>query len=99
MVLSLILKSKLIGGSFSTAYFILLDLLIGVCYNIYNKGDDDMTEIERMILYNQEIIMLGISKLLTPHCRGSLNDKNGETRTNILLIDAASNVEKVLSER
>lgn len=58
-----------------------------------------MTEIERMILYNQEIIMLGISKLLTPHCRGSLNDKNGETRTNILLIDAASNVEKVLSER
>lgn len=58
-----------------------------------------MTEIERMILYNQEIIMLGISKLLTPYCRGSLSDKNGETRTNILLIDAASNVEKVLSER
>lgn len=58
-----------------------------------------MTEIERMILYNQEIIMLGISKLLTPHCRGSLSDKNGETRTNILLIDAASNVEKVLSGR
>lgn len=58
-----------------------------------------MTEIERMILYNQEIIMLSISKLLTPRCRGSLNDKNGETRTNILLIDAASNVEKVLSER
>ena len=58
-----------------------------------------MTDVERMILYNQEIIMLCISKLLTPHCRGSLSDKNGETRTNILLIDAASNVEKVLSER
>lgn len=55
-----------------------------------------MTDVERMILYNQEIIMLGISKLLTPHCRGSLSDKNGETRTNILLIDAASNVEKIL---
>ena len=35
-----------------------------------------MTEIERMILYNQEIIMLGLSKLLTPHCRGSMLDKN-----------------------
>lgn len=58
-----------------------------------------MTETERMILYNQEIIMLGLSKLLTPHCRGSMIDNNGETRTNILLIDAASNVEKVLSER
>lgn len=57
-----------------------------------------MTEIERTILYNQEIIMLGISKLLTPHCRGSLSDKNGETRTNILLIDAASNVEKILKD-
>lgn len=57
-----------------------------------------MTETERMILYNQEIIMLGISKLLTPHCRGSLSDKNGETRTNILLIDAASNVEKILKD-
>lgn len=55
-----------------------------------------MTDVERMILYNQEIIMLGISKLLTPHCRGSISDKNGETRTNILLIDAASNVEKIL---
>ena len=42
--------------------------------------------------------MLGISKLLTPHCRGSLSDKNGETRTNILLIDAASNVEKILKD-
>lgn len=58
-----------------------------------------MTETERMILYNQEIIMLGLSKLLTSHCKGSILDKNGETRTNILLIDAASNVEKVLSER
>ena len=57
-----------------------------------------MTEIERTILYNQEIIMLGISKLLTPHCRGSLSDKNGETRNNILLIDAASNVEKILKD-
>ena len=58
-----------------------------------------MTEVERTILYNQEIIMLGLSNLLTPHCRGSMIDNNGETKTNILLIDAASNVEKMLSER
>lgn len=57
-----------------------------------------MTDVERMILYNQEIIMFGLSKLLTPHCKCSILDQNGETRTNILLIDAASNVEKVLSE-
>ena len=55
-----------------------------------------MTETERMILYNQEMIMLGLNKLLTPHCRGALNDKNGETRANILLIDAISNTEKFL---
>ena len=57
-----------------------------------------MTEIERTILYNQEIIMLGLNKLLTPHCRGSLHDNNGETRTNILLIDAMHNIEKILSK-
>lgn len=57
-----------------------------------------MTEIERTILYNQEIIMLGISKLLTPHCRDSLSDKNGETRANILLIDAMHNIENILND-
>ena len=57
-----------------------------------------MTDVERMILYNQEIIMLGIIKLLTPYCRGSISDKNGETRTNILLIDAMHNVEKILND-
>lgn len=57
-----------------------------------------MTEIERTILYNQEIIMLGLNKLLTPHCRGSLNDTNGETRANILLIDAMHNIENILND-
>lgn len=50
-----------------------------------------MAETERMILYNQEIIMLGLSKFLTLHCKGSMIDKNEETRTDILLIDATSN--------
>lgn len=57
-----------------------------------------MTDVERMILYNQEIIMLGLSKLLTPHCKGSILDQNGETRTNILLIDAMHNIENVLND-
>ena len=57
-----------------------------------------MTEIERMILYNQEIIMLGLNKLLTPHCRGSLHDTIGETRANILLIDAMHNIENDLND-
>ena len=42
--------------------------------------------------------MLGLSKLLTPHCRGSLFDKNGETRTNNTLRDAVSNTEKFLND-
>ena len=57
-----------------------------------------MTDVERMILYNQEIIMLGLNKLLTPHCRGSLHDNNRETKTNLLLIDAMHNIEKILSK-
>lgn len=44
-----------------------------------------MTECEKIILSNQATILLGISKLLTPHCRGDM-DKNGETRTNVELI-------------
>lgn len=57
-----------------------------------------MTEIERTILYNQEIIMLGLNKLLTSHCRGSLHDNNGETRANILLIDAMHNIDNILND-
>lgn len=47
-----------------------------------------MTDVERRILENQEIILLGLNKLLTPHCNGSANDANGETRANVLIIDA-----------
>lgn len=32
---------------------------------------------------NQKNIILALSKLLTPHCRGSLNDANGEAQCNI----------------
>ena len=46
-----------------------------------------MTEVEKMILENQEIIMLVLNKLLTPHCKGSLLDTNEQTRANVCLID------------
>lgn len=41
---------------------------------------------EKIILSNQAAILLGISKLLTPHCRGGM-DKNGETHTNVELME------------
>jgi hypothetical protein len=45
-----------------------------------------MTDTERRILENQEAILLGLSKLLTPQCKGML-DRNGETSANNILID------------
>lgn len=47
---------------------------------------------------NQKIIILALSKLLTPHCRGSLNDANGETQCNIDLIERYHVTEKILKE-
>ena len=45
-----------------------------------------MTSSERRILENQEAILLGLSKLLTPQCKGIM-DSNNETKTNNILID------------
>ena len=36
---------------------------------------------------NQKIIILALNKLLTPYCKGSLNDINDETQCNIDLIE------------
>lgn len=47
-----------------------------------------MTKIEKRILENQKIILLALNKLLTPHCKGSLSDANGETQTNVKIINA-----------
>lgn len=46
-----------------------------------------MTNVEKQILENQEAILLALNKLLTPHCKGSINDSNNETQTNIKLIN------------
>ena len=59
------------------------------------KEKKKMTDIEYRILENQEIILLGLSKLLTPSCRGML-DKNNETKTNNSLIDAYHLTRKIL---
>lgn len=45
---------------------------------------------------NQKIILLALSKLLTPHCKGSLNDINGETQCNIDLIERYHATEEIL---
>lgn len=47
---------------------------------------------------NQKIILLALSKLLTPHCKGSLNDINGETQYNIDLIERYHITDKILKE-
>jgi hypothetical protein len=57
-----------------------------------------MTEIEKMILENQEIIMLTLNKLLTPYCKGSILDRNGETQANICLIDNYHKTRKILGK-
>lgn len=45
-----------------------------------------MNDIDRLILENQKALLLGVSALLTPKCRGGM-DVNGETRKNVLLIE------------
>jgi len=52
----------------------------------------------RQTLENQESILLGISALLTPHCKGSANDKNGETSANVRLIKCYHNTRKLLGK-
>lgn len=56
-----------------------------------------MTEVEKMILENQEVIMLALNKLLTPHCKGIL-DRNDETTTNVCLINNYHNTRKMLGK-
>lgn len=57
-----------------------------------------MTDIERQILENQEIIILAISKLLLPHCKGMLRDTSDQTKTNNLLIDNYHLTRKLLGK-
>lgn len=56
-----------------------------------------MSEVEKYILENQEIILLALNKLLTPHCKGTL-DANGETKTNVRIIDAYHKTRKLLGK-
>ena len=57
-----------------------------------------MNDIEKRILENQEAILLGISKILTPQCKGMLRDSNGEARANNLLIDCYQMTRKELGK-
>lgn len=56
------------------------------------------TKIEERILENQEVILLALSKLLTPQCKGALNDTNGQTKANNRLIDCYHKTRKILGK-
>lgn len=45
-----------------------------------------MTSVEEQILENQEVILLALSKMLTPYCKGYICDENNETKTNADLV-------------
>lgn len=60
---------------------------------ILNVNDEIVV---RQILLNQREILKGLSKLLTPSCKGSYYDKNGETRCNIALISRYHETEQIL---
>lgn len=55
-------------------------------------------DINREILENQRVILLALSKLLTPNCRGSMLDANDETLCNIELIERCKTTEKNLKD-
>lgn len=54
--------------------------------------------VSREILENQRVILLALSKLLTPKCKGSMLDTNGETICNIELIERYKTTEKILED-
>lgn len=56
------------------------------------------SELWKKLFENQKIIIFALSKLLTPHCRGSLNDANSETQCNIDLIERYHVTEKILKD-
>lgn len=56
-------------------------------------------DINREILKNQRVILLALSKLLTPECRGSMLDANGETICNLELVERCKATEKLLEDK
>lgn len=58
---------------------------------------DTMDENIRQILENQEVLLLGVSALLTPNCKGIL-DANGETHKNAMMIKCYHDTRKLLGK-
>lgn len=50
----------------------------------------------RIILENQLVIMHALNILITPTCRGSMNDNNGETMCNLSLLSHMKVTERIL---
>lgn len=55
-------------------------------------------DVTREILENQRVILLALSKLLTPKCKGSMLDNNGETICNLKVIERCKTTEKILED-
>lgn len=55
-----------------------------------------MSNESKLILENQLVIMNALNILITPMCRGSMNDTNGETMCNLSLLSHMKVTERAL---
>ena len=60
------------------------------------KDENTPVIVLKQILLNQRETLNGLSILLTPHCKGSAYDINGETRCNNALINRYHETEQLL---
>lgn len=72
-------------------------------FDIYSMSIREETQKEQdvgyRILENQEAMLDGLVKLLTPHCKGSMFDSNGQTQTNIKMSNAYKDTREMLGKR
>lgn len=52
----------------------------------------------KIILENQMVIMHALNILITPICRGSMNDTNGETMCDLSLLSHMKVTERILGK-
>lgn len=52
----------------------------------------------KIILENQMVIMHALNILITPMCKGSMNDSNGETICNLSLLSHMEVTERLLGK-
>lgn len=62
-----------------------------------NKIEITNDDVLKQILLNQREILDALSKLITPICKGSRLDSNGETLCNISLVDRYHETDRLLN--